>query len=106
MNALKNANLGLRFCLELAALAALAAWGWMAASALLLRPVLAVVAPGAAGVAWGLFVSPKAKIPAHWTVRAAVEAAVFVAAAASLFAIGRSGLAGGFVALAVVSRTT
>lgn len=105
MNALKNANLGLRFCLELAALAALALWGWTAFSALLLRLALAVIAPAAAGVAWGLFVSPKARIRAHWAIRAAVEAAVFGGAAAGLFAIGRTSLGAGFVVLAVVSRT-
>ena len=104
MNALKNANLGLRFGLELASLAALAAWGWAAASDRWLRLVLAALAPGIAAVAWGLFVSPKAKVRAHWAIRAAVEAAVFGGAAAGLFVTGRTGRAAGFVVLAVVSR--
>ena len=104
MNLVKNGNLGLRFGLELASLAALAAWGWTAVSALWLRLALAVIAPSIAGVAWGLFVSPKARIRAPWAARAGVEAAVFAAAAAGLFAMGRTGLAIGFVVLAVVSR--
>lgn len=105
MNVLQNGNLALRFVLELAALAALSVCGFVTPEATWLKVLLGIAIPSAAGLAWGLFVSPKAKVDAHWTIRAAVEGAVFAGAAASLFAIDRSGLAVGFVFLALLSRS-
>ena len=54
---MKELNLGVRFLLELCLLAALAYAG------LQVSVVLAVAAPLAAAVVWGLFVSPKARVP-------------------------------------------
>lgn len=105
LDTLKNANLALRFLLELAALSALAVWGWTASSQWWLRSALAIAAPALAAAAWGLFVSPKARVTTHWAIRAAVEAAVFAAAAAALLAGGWTKLGLAFIALAVISRS-
>ena len=48
------------------------------------RVALAIAAPGAAIVGWGLFVAPKAKIKVSEPLRWAIEIVVFVGAAAAL----------------------
>jgi hypothetical protein len=58
---LRGANLAVRFALELCALAIAAYWGWETATGAL-RVVLALAAPVAVIVVWGLFVAPKRKI--------------------------------------------
>lgn len=100
MTALASGNLALRFALELCMLAALAWAGYDLGGI-----VLAVVAPAVAATLWGLFVSPKAARYAGETVRALVEAAVFVAAAAGLIAAGRPALGIALGALALLSGT-
>lgn len=98
MSAIQAANAGLRFVLELCALAALASWGFATGEGLLGRIGLGIGAPLAAAVAWGLVVAPRAKVDAPAAMRLMVEIAVFVAAAVALHAAGRPRLA---VALAV-----
>ncbi len=93
MEAVKQANLALRFLLELVALAALAYWGATTAASRALRILLAVVAPTVAAIAWFLFVAPNARVDAGPIVRLAVELLVFGAATAGLLARGRPGLA-------------
>ncbi len=56
----KTANLGLRFLLELGALAAVAYWGFTTNDGVL-RWALGIAAPVAVAVVWWLFVSPKAR---------------------------------------------
>lgn len=91
-------NMALRFLLELAALAALSAWGVHTGATPFTAVVLAVAAPLAAALPWGAFVSPKAWIAAGWPVRLGVELAVFGAAVAGLAATGRRELAVALVA--------
>ena len=98
MQVVKGANLGLRFLLELGALAAVGWWGWDAGGFLL---SLAAVA-GVAAV-WGLFVAPKRKLETPPPVRLAIEFAVWAAAGAALHGAGQTTLAVVFVAVAVIS---
>jgi hypothetical protein len=79
----RAANLALRFFLELAALAALAYWGWG------VTWVLAIAAPATWIALWATFGSPKARVnlPPAW--RIVFEAIVFGAAAAALWAAGQ-----------------
>lgn len=77
---MKAANLALRFFLELAALAALAYWGWG------VTWVLAIAAPAAWIALWATFGSPKAKVTLSTPQRIGFEAVVFGAAAAALWA--------------------
>lgn len=53
-------NLGLAFALELAAIAALAYWGFHSGASTGTRVVLGIGAPAVAIVLWGLFAAPKA----------------------------------------------
>ena len=81
---MKAANLGLRFLLELAALAALAYWGWGVSW------VLAIAAPAAWVALWATFGSPKAKVTLSPPQRVVFEAVVFGAAAVGLWAAGQA----------------
>jgi hypothetical protein len=78
----KEANLALRFLLELCLLAALAYVG------LQVSVVLAVLAPLAAAVVWGLLISPKARYPLPLGLWLAVQAVLFGAAVVGLIAAG------------------
>ena len=84
MNGIRAANLGLRFLLELASLAALAAWGFHSAGSL----VLGIGAPLAAALVWWLFIAPRARFPVPLAVRVVLELAVFGAAVVALSAAG------------------
>jgi hypothetical protein len=96
---MKMANLGVRFLLELCALAALAVWGWQLTDALWAQVLLAVAAPLVAAVAWGAWVAPKAVRRLPDPARLAVEALVFAAATAALLSMQHVALA---LALALI----
>ncbi|MFG3345890.1 YrdB family protein [Streptomyces sp. NPDC048018] len=96
-------NEGLAFLLELAALAALAWWGWQSVENIALRLILAVVAPAAAAALWGLFAAPKARIRVPLAGVLAVKALVFGAAVAALHAVGVHAGAVAFGLVAVVN---
>jgi hypothetical protein len=98
MESVRVANLGLRFLLELAMLAALAYWGWHEQGLL-----LAILLPLLAAVVWGAFVAPKARFPVSVPVRLAIELTLFALAVVGLFAAGAEGLAIAFAAAVVVS---
>ena len=104
MTGLRTANLGLRFLLELASLAALAAWGLHTGDSLLAGLVLGVGAPLAAAVLWGAFIAPKARFPVPLAVRVVLELVVFGAAAVALWAAGWHTLAVVFAVAVVVSE--
>lgn len=102
MTAVVNANLALRFVLELGALAAVGHWGWRTGEGLL-RPVLALAAVGAVVLVWALFVSPNPVIEVAAPLRLLIEIGVWTAAAAALYAVGRETAAVTFAAVAVAS---
>ena len=52
---------GLAFVVELAALAALAVWGWRTGTSTATQVVLAVAAPVVLAVVWGVFLAPRAR---------------------------------------------
>jgi hypothetical protein len=99
---LKNANLALRFLLELGALAAVAYWGFTTNDGVL-RWLLGIAAPVAVAVMWWLFVSPKAAVDAPQAVRLLVELAVWTAAGAALWTAGDPALGTAFFVVAVAS---
>lgn len=98
MDALKAANLGLRFVLELCALAAFAYWGLQHAV------WVAIVTPLAAAALWGVFVSPKAPRRAPEPARFGLEIVFFLGGAAALAASGQLPLAAALAAAFVVNR--
>jgi Protein of unknown function (DUF2568) len=82
-------NLAVRFGLELCALAAAAYWGSQAVSGPG-RWLLAVAAPALVAAVWGMFVAPQAKVALPVAARRAIEACVFLAAAAGLAVSGQA----------------
>ena len=96
---MKEANLALRFLLELGLLAALAAWGFGLGGAL--GVVAGLAAPVAAAAAWGLLIAPKApnRLVDPW--RLLVEIVLFGLAVVALAAAGYVNLAA-VLAVAVV----
>jgi hypothetical protein len=80
----KELNLGVRFLLELCLLAALAYVG------LQVNVVLAIVAPLAAAVVWGLLVSPKAPVSLPTVAWVAVQVVLFGVAVVGLVVAGNA----------------
>ncbi|MGW6708500.1 YrdB family protein [Streptomyces sp. NPDC054956] len=83
------ANEGLAFLLELLALGLLAWWGFTRDIGRVGSVALAVAAPGAAAVLWGLFAAPKARFAVPLAAQLGVKAVVFGAAALALLALGQ-----------------
>lgn len=105
---IRNANLGLRFLLELAALAALVTWGLGAASGLPARIALGIGLPLAVAAIWGVFRVPgdpgNAPVPVPGPVRLLIELAVWAGATAALVASGQAGFGVTFAALVLLSN--
>ena len=80
---MRPANDGLRFTLELCALAAVAYWGWSEHGGVW-RWVLVVAAPLAVAVLWGNTIAPKAKRRVGDPWRLVVELLVFGGAVVAL----------------------
>ncbi len=99
MNALRAANLGLRFLLELALLAAVAYWGLQTQGA-----ALAVVMPVVFATVWGTFLSPKAKVALPRQVRLALELVVFALGVAALFSAEATALGVAFAAVVALNE--
>jgi hypothetical protein len=90
------------FLSELAALAALAVWGWSVPGTTALRVLLAVGAPLAAAVLWGIFAAPNAPV-GNAVLAAVVKVAVFGAGSLALLATGHPKLAVALAAAALLS---
>ena len=103
MAALRVINLGVRFLLELAALAIAAYWGATLQTSVERRWAVALVLPLAIAFVWGAFVSPKARFPTGRLGRAGLGLVVFLAAAAALFDRGHVVSAQAFASVALVS---
>jgi hypothetical protein len=97
-------NLGLRFLLELCALAALAYGGWHVTGPLWLRIVTAVALPSIAALVWGRWVAPRASRPLPDPLRLIPEWLVFGGAAVALAATGHPVLAVVLAVLAAANR--
>lgn len=76
-----------RFIAELGMLAGAGVWAWNAVDGGW-RWVAVVAAPVVLGVIWGLFLSPKAKVPIPEPWRVVVETVLFGAVAAGLASVG------------------
>ena len=83
------ANDGLRFLLELGALAALTYWGFSEFGGLA-QWLLGLGTPLLAAVVWGRFVAPKASHPTVDPARLGLEVLVFGSGVAALFGSGRA----------------
>jgi peptidoglycan/LPS O-acetylase OafA/YrhL len=99
----RSLNLALRFLLELAMLAALAYWGSQTGTGAV-SILLAIVAPCAAALVWGIAVSPKARLQVPLRLRVVIELVLFGLAVAALVSAGQPGLAWAGAACVVVSE--
>jgi cytochrome b len=99
----KAANLALRLLLELAALAAVAVWGAHTGSTTIVRIGLAVAAPLALAVVWGIWVAPRARRRLRDPARMVVELVILALAVAGLAASGYPPLAAGFAIVALAN---
>ena len=95
------ANRGLRFLLEVAALLAIAYWGFETGDSLPVGIALALAAPTVVAIVWGVLGSPKAALPVSDRWRLLLEGLVFGAATAGLYAVGHPIVAGLFAGLVV-----
>jgi hypothetical protein len=102
MGLIRSANLALKFILELAAFAGLAAWG-SSLDGLVTRVVCAVAAPAAAIVIWGLFAAPRSPRRLSLRARVPLELGVFVLSAVAMGAAGHQRLAVAFAIAVVVN---
>ncbi|MEO3822988.1 YrdB family protein [Actinomadura sp. B10D3] len=96
-------NEGLAFLLEIAAIAALAWWGFTTGENVLVGAVLGVGAPVAAMVLWGLFAAPRARFTVALPFVLLVKAAVFGAGALALYGVGHPAAAVGFAVVALLN---
>jgi hypothetical protein len=90
------------FLAELAALAALAVWGWSVPDRAVWRLLLAVAVPAVAGVLWGVFAAPRAPVQVL-ALTLLVKLVVFGGAALALVATGHPRLAIALAAAALLS---
>lgn len=102
MDVARNANLALRFLLELTAFAALAYWGYAAGEGAM-RWVFAIGAPAAAIGVWGTFVAPKRQVELARPVRFGIETGVWAAAGAALSSSVDPAIGVAFFVVAMVS---
>lgn len=104
---LKTINLGFHFLLELAALAALAYWGFNIGENWLVKILLGVGVPFLGALVWGVFRVPNDPGPAVVAVpgfiRLIIEWGLFGLAAAGLFAAGAHTLGWAFLIAAVIN---
>jgi hypothetical protein len=98
----KDANLVLRFALELGALVAVAYWGFTTQEGIW-RWVAGLGAPVVVIAVWWLFIAPKRRLETPGPLRFGIELGVWATASVALAAAGRTALAVGFAAVAVVS---
>jgi len=90
------------FLAELAALAAFAVWGWSVEGSTGWRLLLAVAAPAAAAVVWGVFAAPRARVQVP-ALALLVKVLVFGAAVLALLAMDHPWLAIVLAAAALLS---
>ena len=100
---LHYANELLAFLLELAALGALAWWGFHTGHGIALHLLLGIGAPLLTAVAWGTYAAPRARRPLRVPALLAFKLAVFGLAGAALYATGGHTLAVVLLAVSVAN---
>ena len=88
LSGIRGVTLTARFVCELALLAALAFWGYVVGEGVWAW-LLGLAAPVVAGIVWGTFVAPRARVPVPAPIRVAIELLLYAAAAAGLAAAGQ-----------------
>ena len=102
MTATRSTALALKLALELGMLAALAYWGAQAGGSTAVDVLLAVAAPLAAAVVWGLYAAPRSPRRLAHGPRVVLESCVFAVAAVALAGAGAPLLGAVLAALVAV----
>jgi hypothetical protein len=97
-----DANLAVKFVLELVALAGFAIWG-ASADGTALAVLLAIGTPVLAAALWGAFAAPRAKRRLPTQIRIPFELCVFALAAIGLALAGDAGVAAAFAIVVAVN---
>lgn len=97
-----QANLALRFLLELAGVVAVGYWGYHAIDGLG-RWLIAIGAPALLIVFWALVIAPGADVPIPQQVREVIGSVVLLAAAGALYAAGAQAAALAFAGLVILN---
>jgi Protein of unknown function (DUF2568) len=104
MELIKSTNVGLRFLLEMCALAALGYWGFHTGDQLLLKLVLGLGAPLMAAILWATLGAPGAGVKLSGELHLALEVMIFGAAIVALAKADRPSLAGVFAVVFIINR--
>lgn len=96
----------LAFVLEAVAWVTLARWGWQTGNSASVRWALALLAPLAFMVFWGLFLSPKATFTLPVNLKSSLQLLVFALAACAAWPVWGRPFALAFFALVVVTIFT
>jgi hypothetical protein len=102
MAGLKAANLGLKFLLELVAIAAFAYWGASHAP-VILAVILAIAIPSMFVAAWGIWAAPRSPRRLPRQTRVPFELGCFTLAAVALIAAGATVAGMAFAVVAAVN---
>ena len=98
-------NESLAFLLEVAAIVALAWWGFTTGGNVFLNIVLGIGTPVAAMVLWGLFAAPRARYKVALPYVLLVKAVVFGAGALAFYGVDHPAPAVVFAVIAVLNTT-
>ncbi|MFE3763246.1 YrdB family protein [Streptomyces sp. NPDC059104] len=101
--AFRQVNELLAFVLEVAALLALAIWGYDWGGRLVVGALIGAVVAGAAAALWGAFAAPRARYRVPLPAVLAVKAVVFGSAALALLGLGMRTQAAWFAGLVLVN---
>src|SRR5947209_5753546 len=104
MPLLRGANLGVRFLLEVAALAAMGYWGFQAGETAFARILLGIGAPLVLAVLWGTFAAPRSLLLVVGAPKTLLGLFLLGAAALALAVAGQPALALAFGALILVNQ--
>lgn len=103
MSAIRLVSDLLAFGLELAAIAALAWWGFVIGNGVVARVLLGLGAPASFVLVWGRWLAPRADLRLELPWLALTKVALFGAAAIAIFCTGHPRIAAAFALAATVS---
>lgn len=104
MDAIRFANLGLRFLLELCMLVIFGYWGFKTGAPTWMKVLLGIGSPLLFAVIWGTLLAPKSALRLHEPWLFLLELGLFVLATLALYATGELPLAITFGAVYIINK--
>jgi Protein of unknown function (DUF2568) len=102
---MKAVNDGVRFLLEICALAAIAYWGWRTGNSTATRLLISIGGVLLVAVVWAVFRSESdAVVEVPTAIRIVIEVSLFAAATAALVLVDRVRLAVAFAVIAAINE--